>query len=409
MKIAVWHNLPSGGGKRALYNHVKALKEKGHYLEAWTTDMSSEDYLPLSDFIIEHRKSIKDDFDKTYRISNPLKSEQKRIEIYCNHYKECVKEIEDAQFDIVFANSCIYSYLPYISQFTKLPKIVYLGEPFRPYYEALPENIWQAPYKKLILKKIKRLYKDYLINYSRRLRVLQEIESAKRYDTILVNSLFSRESVLRAYGVDSTVCYLGIDANYFIHNNVNKKNYVVGLGSISFNKSVHKAIEIIGAIPREVRPVLKWVANSINQRYFDEMILLAKKLDVDFQPFIKIEDIELIEIISNAAVMLYTSRLEPFGLAPLESNACGTYVVAIAEGGVRESISNGKNGSLINSYKLIEFVNEIVPFIADVNYALKKGLEARNYVIENWNENMMAKNICSEIENLVLSNKNDKK
>ena len=32
MKIAIWHNLPSGGGKRALYNHIKALKENGHYV-----------------------------------------------------------------------------------------------------------------------------------------------------------------------------------------------------------------------------------------------------------------------------------------------------------------------------------------------------------------------------------------
>jgi hypothetical protein len=30
MKIAVWQNLPSGGGKRALYYHVRGLVELGH-------------------------------------------------------------------------------------------------------------------------------------------------------------------------------------------------------------------------------------------------------------------------------------------------------------------------------------------------------------------------------------------
>jgi len=46
--------------------------------------------------------------------------------------------------------------------------------------------------------------------------------------------------------------------------------------------------------------------------------------------------------------MVYSARLEPFGLAPLEANACATPVVAVAEGGVRESIRNGVNGVLIS-------------------------------------------------------------
>jgi glycosyltransferase involved in cell wall biosynthesis len=103
--------------------------------------------------------------------------------------------------------------------------------------------------------------------------------------------------------------------------------------------------------------------------------------------------------------MLYTSRLEPFGLAPLEANACGTYVVAIAEGGIRESITNGKNGCLINGYRLNEFAKEIISLISDMDYALKKGTEARNFIIENWDEKMMAKNIIYEIESILNKEK----
>jgi glycosyltransferase involved in cell wall biosynthesis len=45
--------------------------------------------------------------------------------------------------------------------------------------------------------------------------------------------------------------------------------------------------------------------------------------------------------------MLYAPRLEPFGYAPLEANACGTPVIAVAEGGVRETIQDGVNGILV--------------------------------------------------------------
>jgi glycosyltransferase involved in cell wall biosynthesis len=45
--------------------------------------------------------------------------------------------------------------------------------------------------------------------------------------------------------------------------------------------------------------------------------------------------------------MLYAPRLEPFGLAPLEANACGLPVIAVPEGGVRETILDGVNGWLV--------------------------------------------------------------
>src|SRR5712692_7947311 len=54
VKIAVLHNLPSGGGKRALYYHVRGLVERGHSVEAWCPSTSDRNYLPLSEVITEH-------------------------------------------------------------------------------------------------------------------------------------------------------------------------------------------------------------------------------------------------------------------------------------------------------------------------------------------------------------------
>ena len=54
MRIAVWHNLPSGGGKRALHDHVRGLLGRGHTIEAWCPSTADPDYLPLSELIPEH-------------------------------------------------------------------------------------------------------------------------------------------------------------------------------------------------------------------------------------------------------------------------------------------------------------------------------------------------------------------
>lgn len=403
MKIAVWHNLPSGGGKRALYSHVKALKERGHYLEAWTTDMASEDYLPLSDLILEHRKEVHTKYLHLWKIKNPIKRELEIFRLLKEHCAECANEIESKKFDIVFASSCGITNMPFIGIVTKLPCVLYLGEPNRPLHEAMPENIWKAPYPKLRLKKFRRLINDYKLNYSRRLKILFEVEAAHSYASIIVNSLFSRENIIRSYGVDARVCYLGIDTEKFQPLFGEKEPYVVGLGTISEIKSVHKAIEILASIPPEERPVLKWIGNGFNKTYLDTILELAKKSGVDFQFFLNISDQELINLISKAAIMIYTPKLEPFGLAPLEANACGTYVVAIAEGGIKESISNGLNGTLVNGYLVSDFVKVITKFTNDLDYARIKGREAREFVVKNWNEKEGAKNIISEIESLFLN------
>ena len=99
--------------------------------------------------------------------------------------------------------------------------------------------------------------------------------------------------------------------------------------------------------------------------------------------------------------MIYLPFLEPFGLAPLEANACGTYVVAIAEGGIRESITNEINGTLINGFETKKFAEIITLFVSDLNFAKASGNAARIFVEERWNEQFMADNISFEIESLL--------
>jgi hypothetical protein len=54
VKIAVWHNLPSGGGKRALYDHVTGLLARGHTVESWCPPTADQDFLPLGTLVVEH-------------------------------------------------------------------------------------------------------------------------------------------------------------------------------------------------------------------------------------------------------------------------------------------------------------------------------------------------------------------
>lgn len=197
--------------------------------------------------------------------------------------------------------------------------------------------------------------------------------------------MYSRESVMRAYGMDSKVCYLGIDTDLFRPLHYTRENFVIGLGSMSRNKGVDRALKAVAAIYPEKRPELVWVSNSVQETYLDDMKRMAESLGVVFTPKIMISDQEVVDLLNRASVMLYASRLEPFGFAPLEANACETPVVAIAEGGVRESIRPGLNGVLV-SYDDPELLGQAVLELLDnPRMAREMGRRAREHVAENWN------------------------
>jgi glycosyltransferase involved in cell wall biosynthesis len=82
--------------------------------------------------------------------------------------------------------------------------------------------------------------------------------------------------------------------------------------------------------------------------------------------------------------MLYTSRLEPFGLAPLEANACGVPVVAVPEGGIRETIVSGQNGLLATDANPKNIASAISMLLEKPDMALAMRSQSRNMVISQW-------------------------
>ncbi len=355
MKIAVWHNFPSGGGKRALYYHVRGLVERGHEVTCWTLDTSDRSYLPLSEFAAEHvlpyqvKRNIRNGF--VGRFFGGDREAIERMRAYDEACQRCAREIEAGDFDLLFANSSVLYQMPYIMCHARIPKVLYLQEPCRYLYEAAPILPWVSGVENLDQAdsiRPRRRLADYQQLQTLRVQAKQEWLNAQACDTILVNSYFSRESLLRAYGVEARVCYLGVDTALFRNLNLEREGFIVGLGSFDSIKRVDLAVRAVALLP-EPRPPLVWIANSGNDTYRSEVQKLALSLGVDLQVRATISDEDLVITLNKAALLLYTSRLEPFGFAPLEANACGLPAVAVAEGGVRESIEDGLNGFLVDA------------------------------------------------------------
>jgi glycosyltransferase involved in cell wall biosynthesis len=391
MRIAVWHNLPSGGGKRALYSHVKGLVERGHQLEAWCPPTADRTYLPLGELIEEHVVPL--DWQSGHyrgrikRLLAPSRVMMHQIDAMDAHCRECADAINAGGFDLLFANSCTFFRVTSIGRHVKIPKVIYLQEPNRRLFEVTPKETWLAPARSnrswwRRLRSHRAFLKDLIQLQASRLQAHAEVLNAESFDAILVNSLFSRESVLRAYGLDAKVCYLGIDTGLFAPKSSTEGHYIIGVGAFVREKNIGLVIEALGLL-QEPKPPLVWVGNVSDKGYLDGLRRQALSRGVTFDARLRIADDELVSLLSGAIAMVYAPRLEPFGLAPLEANACGLPVIAVAEGGVRETVVDEVNGLLVESdpNALAEAVSRLM---RDRDLARKLGENGRGIVQESW-------------------------
>lgn len=393
MRIAVWHNLPSGGGKRSLYHLVQGLLERGHTVESWCPPTADPSYLPLKDLVLEHivpfswkEPPLRGMLNRALWSYRDIADNISAMNAHC---QKCAGEIEAGGFDVLFAHPCRFFRVTAIGRSVRIPKVLYLQEPYRALYEALPRLPWLAlppqPAPIWRPRSIKRSLRDLIAVQALRLRAREEVDNAGAFDRILVNSYFSRESVLRAYGLECRVCYLGVESTQFRPLGRPRERLVVGLGAIHPWKGVDTAIEAVGTIREDRRPELVWLGNFASEKYQREFESLAKSRAVRFVPRVNVSEEEVIDVLNRATALVYTPRLEPFGLAPLEANACGTPVVGIAEGGVRETIIDGVNGILVPERQPEAIGLALSRILDDPQWARTLGERARALVVERWN------------------------
>jgi glycosyltransferase involved in cell wall biosynthesis len=321
-----------------------------------------------------------------------------------DHCKRVAVEISKGGFDVVLSNSCLLSGASPIGRYSPITSVLYLQEPKRFLYEASPippfaSNPYLAKGIPRIVQRVQIFIDDYLTHAQMRQLIYQEAENASAYHTILVNSHFSRESVLRAYGLNSQVCYLGVDYQHFQYNGASRKDYVVGLGSVRREKGIEFVISALSLVPQP-RPRLLWIGNSIDPAYSETIKALAARNQVDIELKIMVNDDELPALLGSAITMLYAPHLEPFGFAPLEAGACGVPVIAVAEGGVRETVIDGLNGITVEPDPSA-MAAAIIKLLSDKTLAALLGENARKYVMHRWSLTACIDRLESALNNAI--------
>ena len=341
MKIAVFHNLPSGGGKRALYNNVNYLV-KDHEVDVFVPSTANEDYLPL--------KGIADDltvFPVKNNIIGFLISVIKPYFLYRVSLSDLEKTqkymaevVNKGDYDVVYCEQDRYTMAPFFLKYINKPNVYYCNQSIN----------FRNEVSKMLNEKAGLKHKDIMGTIHSKLYGNQMISTDKKYTNyskyIVTNSYFSRELILRSYGINSFVSYLGVDINLFKRYDVPEENFVLSVGQCLPEKGFDFIIKSLSKIDSTIRPEFVIVSDHANDLWRNHLKDLAAKLGVKLRILSMIDDEELVLLYNKARLLVYAPYLEPFGLVPLEAMSCGTPIVAVKEGGVRESVINNKTGIL---------------------------------------------------------------
>jgi len=163
-----------------------------------------------------------------------------------------------------------------------------------------------------------------------------------------------------------------------------KQKYLSFIGRIAPVKGAHIAIEVAQRtgiplkIAGEVQPA--------HRDYFEQKI--RPKLDGKLAEYVGPADLAAKnELLGNSMAMLFPIQWkEPFGLVMVEAMACGTPVLAMPGGSVREVVRDGVSGYVCRTVKAI------VSRLCDLNIP---PATVRKYVEENFSTQTMAQKYLS--------------
>lgn len=141
--------------------------------------------------------------------------------------------------------------------------------------------------------------------------------------------------------------YHGLPEDLYRPQLEHQGKYLAFIGRISPEKRVDLAIEIAKRAGMPIKIAAK--IDAADREYFETTV--RKLLDDPLVEYIgEIGDSEKSEFLGNACALIFPIDWpEPFGLAMIESMACGTPVVAYRRGSVPEVIDEGTTGFIVDN------------------------------------------------------------
>jgi len=191
-----------------------------------------------------------------------------------------------------------------------------------------------------------------------------DFETAQKVDYFVANSKETARRVKKFYRRESTVIYPPITQGSSLRTqgtSLRSRSYFLSVGRLTYSKRVDLAIVACN----KLKLPLKIVGTGKEETYLRSIAGPTVKF------LGSVSDDELARLYEGAKALIFCALDEDFGMVPVEAMAHGTPVIVLAQGGVLETVIDGKTGVLFKN-----------PKVEDLNRAIKRF----NSVRRTWSE-----------------------
>jgi glycosyltransferase involved in cell wall biosynthesis len=401
MRLAVYHDLPSGGAKRVLYEVLLRLRSL-HAVDVYTLSTADHAFCDVRSLVGPHKifpfQSSRL-FDSPFGRLNQLQRlrDLRRLDTVSH---EVAREIDAGGYDAVWVHPCMWVQAPHVLRHLRTPSSFFVHESMRWAYEPEIERSYRDGAGRRMVNRfdpLNRLYRRAVIKTDR--------ENFLAATDLITNSCFTASNVTRIYGRHAQVCLPGVDAERFSPaRGRSRENWLLSVGEIRPEKGFDFLIEAVARIPSDRRPPLRVIGNASNDKEVAYLRGLARTLDVVLQIETNVDIDTLVERYNEAALVVYAPVREPLGLVALEAMACEAAVVGVNEGGVRETVVDSVTGRLVER-NLEQFAATVQELLDDADLRESYGREGRKRVLDCWSWDRAAQQVGTSLVHLTRYSK----
>ena len=336
-RVAVFHTLPPGGARRALFELVRRSADRIDYhlhrvdlgaAERWPELRRHQDPGELAAAVTDYRLHSGPRVGAASRVMD--------IEALQVLERRIAHHINAGGYDAVLVSHDQFTSSPSLLRWLRPPSIYLCQEPRRRSFEPAAANPHASGPQGPLVRAYERVLRR------------RDVSAARAARWLVTNSDYTAGYISRVYGRPALVCHLGVDQEILrVRPDLQRRRAVLSVGALDPVKGHDLVVEALGRIPADDRPSLDVVFERGDDRFGDGLVARAATLGVNLRLHRSVSDERLAELYATAAATVCAARLEPFGLTAIESLSCGTPVVATTEGGYSETVVDGVTGRLV--------------------------------------------------------------
>lgn len=185
---------------------------------------------------------------------------------------------------------------------------------------------------------------------------------------------------------------------------LSKKKIVLTVCRLTRRKGVDKTIEAVASLAQKHPDVIYAVVGDGQDRQMLEQLAREKGISEHVIFTGRVSDEDLLRFYARADVFVLASReegrdIEGFGLVFVEAGAFGVPVIGGDSGGIRQAVTPGENGILVDPNRPEAIATAIDTLLSDKQLAEKLGAEGKRRATEIFTWENCKRTLLSALEN----------